>query len=386
MASVESMKQPLIIKSLASAAALLVPAAATAETLVYFGTYTRGESKGIYRSTLNADTGELSKPIVAAEIENPSFVVVHPSNKFLYAVSENAKFNGEPGGGVSAFKVAADGGLALLNQQNSGGGAPCHISTDPAGRCVLVANYSGGSTSCYPVGDDGKLGDAGGFIQHEGSGGDPKRQAGPHAHSANTDPAGKHVFVADLGLDKVLIFDLAAAEGKITPSEPPFVKLPPATGPRHFSFHPSGKFAYTNLEMSLEVAALSHDAKTGALKIIDTQSTVKADTPRKGNSTAECLVHPSGKWVYISNRGPNSIAAFRINQDTGKLTPIERESTQGAVPRNFGIDPSGKFLIAANSNTNNVVVFRINQDTGELDPSGHSVEVPSSVCVRFLPR
>jgi 6-phosphogluconolactonase len=172
----------------------------------------------------------------------------------------------------------------------------------------------------------------------------------------------------------------------IAPNAPPFLKLPDATGPRHFSFHPSGKWAYTNLEMSLQVAALSHDAKTGALAVLEIELTVPEGTERKGNSTAECLVHPTGKWVYVSNRGHNSIAAFAIDQKTGKLDFIERESTQGKTPRNFGIDPSGKFLITGNQGSGNVVVLKINQDTGSLDPIGHEIEVPEPVCIRFVRR
>lgn len=365
---------------------LTVPAAA--ETLVYLGTYTGGESKGIYRSTLDETTGELSDPVLAAVLENPSFLVVSPDQNYLFAVSENGNFKGEEGGGVSSFAIGEDGGLTLISQVNSGGGAPCHISTDPQGKCLLVANYMGGSISSYQIAADGKLVSpaAGGFIQHEGQGAQLPRQASPHAHSVNVGPTGKRAYVADLGLDKVLIYKLDAAGGMIVSNAPPFLKLPDSTGPRHFSFHPSGKWAYTNLEMSLQVAALSHDAKTGALAVLEIESTVPEGTERKGNSTAECLVHPTGKWVYVSNRGHNSIAAFAIDQKIGKLDFIERESTQGKTPRNFGIDPSGKFLIAGNQGSGNVVVLKINQDTGSLDPSGHEIEVPAAVCIRFLKR
>ncbi len=375
-------------QKLFSLLALTVPASATAETLVYLGTYTNGESKGIYRSTLDEATGKLSDPVLAAELENPSFLVVSQNQKYLFAVSETDQFKGEDGGGVSSYAIGDDGGLTLINQVNSGGGAPCHLSTDPNGKSLLVVNYMGGSTSSYQIAADGKLVSpaTGGFIQHKGQGAQLPRQASPHAHSVNVDPSGKRAFVADLGLDKVLIYKLDAAAGTIVPNDPPFFKLPGATGPRHFSFHPNGKWAYTNLEMSLQVAALSHDAKTGALEVLEIESTVPEGTKREGNSTAECLVHPTGKWVYVSNRGHNTIAAFAIDQKTGKLGFIERESTQGEIPRNFGIDPSGKFLIAGNQSSNNVVVLKINQDTGALDPTGHKINVPSAVCVRFLKR
>ncbi len=366
--------------------ALTVPAGA--ETLVYLGTYTGGESKGIYRSTLAEGSGRLSDPVLAAELENPSFLVVSPDQKYLFAVSENGKFKGEKGGGVSSFVIGEDGGLTLVNQVNSGGGAPCHISIDPEGKCLLVANYMGGSTSSYQITVDGKivLPAAEGFIQHEGQGAQLPRQASPHAHSVNVDPSGNRAYVADLGLDKVLIYNLDAVAGTVAPNDPPFLKLPDATGPRHFSFHPSGKWAYTNLEMSLEVAALSHDPETGALNVLEIEPTMPEGMGRKGNSTAECLVHPTGKWVYVSNRGHNTIAAFAIDQKTGKLDFIERESTQGKTPRNFGIDPSGKFLIAGNQGSGNVVVLKINQDTGSLNPTGHEIELPAAVCIRFLRR
>ena len=366
--------------------ALTVPAAA--ETLVYLGTYTGGESKGIYRSALDEGSGELSDPVLAAELENPSFLVVSPDQNYLFAVSENEKFKGDEGGGVSSFAISEDGGLTLINQVNSGGGAPCHISIDPEGKCLLVANYMGGSTSSYQITVDGKIVSpaAEGFIQHEGQGAQLPRQASPHAHSVNVDPSSKRAYVADLGLDKVLIYKLDAAAGTIVPNDPPFLKLPDATGPRHFSFHPSGKWAYTNLEMSLQVAALGHDPETGALNVLEIESTVPDGTGRKGNSTAECLVHPTGKWVYVSNRGHDSIAAFAIDQKTGKLDFIEREFTQGKTPRNFGIDPSGKFLIAGNQGSGNVVVLKIDQDTGSLNPTGHEIELPAAVCIRFLRR
>ena len=366
--------------------ALTVPAAA--ETLIYLGTYTGGESKGIYRSALDEGSGELSDPVLAAELENPSFLVVSPDQNYLFAVSENEKFKGDEGGGVSSFAISEDGGLTLINQVNSGGGAPCHISIDPEGKCLLVANYMGGSTSSYQITVDGKIVSpaAEGFIQHEGQGAQLPRQASPHAHSVNVDPSSKRAYVADLGLDKVLIYKLDAAAGTIVPNDPPFLKLPDATGPRHFSFHPSGKWAYTNLEMSLQVAALGHDPETGALNVLEIESTVPDGTGRKGNSTAECLVHPTGKWVYVSNRGHDSIAAFAIDQKTGKLDFIEREFTQGKTPRNFGIDPSGKFLIAGNQGSGNVVVLKINQDTGSLNPTGHEIELPAAVCIRFLRR
>jgi len=259
---------------------------------VYIGTYTGGkdgESKGIYRFTLDAKTGEASEPVLAAEATNPSFLAVHPDGTHLYAVGEIGRFQGKSAGSVSAFTIdPASGELKPLNTQASGGSGPCHLVVDPSGRSVLVANYGGGSCAALPIGDGGQLQEASSFHQHAGSSVSPRRQKGPHAHSINTDPAGKFAFVADLGLDKILIYRLDAASGKLTPHDPPFVKAVPGGGPRHFAFHPSGKFAYTNLEMTSQVTAFSYDAAKGTLEPIHTLSTLPDDY-KGNNSTAETL-------------------------------------------------------------------------------------------------
>ncbi len=368
------------------AVSLMLCGAVSAETWAYIGTYTRGDSNGIYRTTLDLETGELSAPELAAQVKNPSFVAIHASGQYLYSVSEIADHEGKRTGAVSAFAIQDDGSLKLLNQQPSGGGGPCHVAVDAEGQTLLVANYGGGSCASFPIAENGSLGEAGSVMQHAGSSVDERRQKGPHAHSINVDPFNKRAFAADLGLDQILIYKLDAKAGKMTPNDPPFLATPPGGGPRHFSFHPSGKFAYSNLEMSLEVAAMTYDEASGKLTLLETQSTVEKGTPRKGNSTAETLVHPSGKWVYVSNRGPNSIAVFAIDQATGKLTFVERESTQGEIPRGFGIDPSGKFIVVGNQSTHNVVSLRINQETGALEPTGSEIKVGTPVNVRFLVR
>tara|TARA_R110002096_G_scaffold147220_15_gene306965 strand:- start:4865 stop:5998 length:1134 start_codon:yes stop_codon:yes gene_type:complete len=357
-----------------------------AETWAYIGTYTKGDSEGIYRSTLDLTTGQLSAPQLAAETKDPSFVVIHPNGQYLYSVSEIATGNGKKTGSVSAFSIDTVGDLTLLNQQPTGGAHPCHVSMDSLGKSLLVANYSGGNCTSYPIADDGSIGEAGSTMQHEGSSVDPRRQEGPHAHSINVDPADRRAFAADLGLDKILIYDLDPTSGKLTPSKQPFLQTPPGGGPRHLSFHPSGKFAFANLEMTLEVAAIAYDASSGTMELLDTYPTVPEGTPQKGNSTAETLVHPSGRFLYVSNRGPNSIAVFEIDESTGSLTPVERESTQGEIPRGFGIDPSGQFLVVGNQRSHNVVVLKINQETGALEPTGSEIAVDSPVNVRFLVR
>ncbi len=357
---------------------------APAELLVYFGTYTRGEkSKGIYVARLDRRDGKLREPELAAELKNPSFVAIHPNRRFLYAVGEMYGPGGK-GGAVSALAIDPKSGrLNPLNQQSSGGPGPCHVTVDPSGRCVLVANYGGGSVACLPIGEDGRLKEAASFIQHEGSSVDPRRQKGPHAHSVNCDAAGRFAFVADLGLDKVMIYRLDAANGKLHANDPAFASVEPGSGPRHFDFHPSGRFACVINELASTITAFSYDASKGALEAIHTLSTLPEGFDGK-NTTAEVQVHPSGRFAYGSNRGHDSIAIFAVDGDSGRLTPVGHQSTGGRTPRNFGIDPSGAYLLAANQDSDNVVAFRIDQDTGRLAPTGQELKVGRPVCVEFL--
>ena len=356
--------------------------------LVYVGTYTRGgKSKGIYTLKLNMKTGTLTQVGVTEGVVNPSFLAIHPSNKFLYAVGEISEFDGQPTGGVTAFAIdPKDGGLTKLNEKSSGGAGPCHLVVDATGKNVLVANYGGGSVACLPINTDGTLEDASSFIQHKGSSVNAQRQSGPHGHSINLSPDNKFAFAADLGLDKVLIYAFDAEKGRLTPNAPEAVEVKPGSGPRHFAFHPSGKYAYVINEMALTVTAFKYDAQQGRLDTLQTISTIPdADRNQQGLSTAEIRVHPSGNFLYGSNRGHDTIAAFKINQETGELTYIENESTQGKTPRNFFIDPTGTYLLAENQSTDSIVVFRINQDTGELEPTGNSIEIPAPVCIRMIP-
>lgn len=356
--------------------------------LVYVGTYTRGgKSKGIYTLKLNMKTGTLSQVGVTEGVVNPSFLAIHPSNKFLYAVGEISEFDGQPTGGVTAFAIAPkDGSLTKLNEKSSGGAGPCHLVVDATGKNVLVANYGGGSVACLPINADGTLEDASSFIQHKGSSVNEQRQSGPHGHSINLSLDNKFAFAADLGLDKVLIYAFDAEKGRLTPNDPAAVEVKPGSGPRHFAFHPSGKYAYVINEMALTVTAFKYDAQQGRLDTLQTISTIPdADRNQQGLSTAEIRVHPSGKFLYGSNRGHDTIAAFSIHQETGELTYIENESTQGKTPRNFFIDPTGTYLLAENQSTDSIVVFRINQGTSELEPTGNSIEIPAPVCIRMIP-
>jgi 6-phosphogluconolactonase len=295
-------------------------------------------------------------------------------------------FAGRKTGSVSGYAVIPETGkLKPLNSQPSGGPGPCHVTVDKEGKNLLVANYSGGSVAVLPIADDGSLKEPSCVIQHKGTGPNKSRQEGPHAHSINLDPAGRFAFAADLGLDKLLIYRFDAAKGTLTPSDPPFASVAPGAGPRHLAFHPNGRFAYVINEMGMTVTAFAYDAERGALKELQTVPTLPAGretTP--ADSTAEVAVHPSGKFLFGSNRGHNSIAIFSVDAETGKLTPAGHESTQGKTPRNFGIDPTGAFLLAANQDTSNVVVFRIDLKTGLLSPTGSSVQVPLPVCVKFV--
>ena len=354
---------------------------------VYFGTYTGKVSKGIYRSELDLATGKLSPAVLAGEAASPSFLAIAPNQKFLYSVGEISDFGGKKAGAVNAFAIdAATGNLTLLNQQSSVGAGPCHVVVDREGKNVLVANYGGGSAAVLPIQADGKIGEASSFVQHKGTSVDKGRQESPHAHSINVDAKNRFAFVADLGLDTVQVYRLDSAKGTITANDPPAAKVEPGSGPRHFAFHPSGKFAYVINEMSLTVTAFQYDAEKGLLTSQQTITTLpEGVTDRKGMSTAEVVVHPSGKFLYGSNRGHHSIAIFAIDQSTGKLTAVGHQGMGIKTPRNFNVDPTGNYLLVANQDGDSVVVFRVDQATGKLEPTGSTIEVPMPVCVKFLP-
>lgn len=362
----------------------MVQAQTTGNLRVYFGTYTSEHSKGIYLSTLDVKTGKLAPAELAGEERNPSFVAIHPSQRFLYSVSEISDFGGKRVGGVSSFSIDPQTGrLTRLNQQPSGGEGPCHLTVDQAGKNVLVANYGGGSVAVLPINDNGELSPPSSTIKHQGSSVDTKRQGAPYAHSINLDSANKFAYAADLGLDKVLIYRFDASQHSLTPNDPAFGIVPPGSGPRHSAFHPSGKYLFVNNELTSTVTSFARDAGSGALKEIVTLSTLPQPTP--GNSTAETVVHPNGKFVYVSNRGHDSLAIFKIDESSGRLTALGHHSSGGKTPRNFNIDPSGTYLLAANQDTNKVVVLKINSDTGALSDTGNSIDVGRPVCVKFVP-
>jgi 6-phosphogluconolactonase len=373
---------------LGSVAALTGQQPTANDLLVYFGTYTGAKSKGIYVSRLDATSGALSPAELAGETPSPSFLAIHPTSDFLYAVNEIGDYEGKKSGSVSAFRIdRATGKLTALNRQPSVGGGPAHISLDGKGQYALVANYGGGSIAALPIGSDGLLKPASAFVQHTGSGKNPERQKEPHAHSIDLDGSNRFAYVADLGIDKVMIYRFDAAKGTLTANDPPSAAVDPGSGPRHVALHPQGRYAYVINEITCTVTAFSRDPQTGSLTPIQTVSTLPAgQAVIAGYSTAEITVHPSGKFLYGSNRGHDTIVVFAIDQKTGQLTLVEHQPTQGSTPRNFGIDPSGTYLLAANQRSDSVVVFRINAETGRLTPTGTKIDVGAPVCVKFVKR
>ena len=358
-----------------------------AEQWVYFGTYTGKKSKGIYVARFDPKSGSLSPAELVAETPSPSFLAVHPKNRSLYAVNEIGEFQGKKAGAVSAYSIdASTGKLKPINQQSAGGPGPCHLVVDKAGKNVLVANYGGGSVASLPIGADGGLEPASAFIQHSGSSANKNRQEAPHAHGIYLDPAAKFAYVPDLGLDKVLIYGFNAKKGALTAADPAFASVAPGAGPRHFALHPKGRFAYVINELVCTLTAFARDTKTGALREIQTLSTLPPSEDMKPQfSTAELYVHPSGRFLYGSNRGHDTIVVYAIDPKTGRLTYVENTSTQGKIPRSFGIEPSGDWLLACNQSSDSVVVFRIDEATGRLTPNGKTIEVGAPVSVAFVP-
>ncbi len=356
---------------------LVSTVALAADVPFYLGTYTKpGKSEGIYFGRLDTETGRLGPVVLAGKAVNPSYVALSPDGRHLYSTTE------ENGGAVAAFAVSADGRLTLLNTSATGGTGTCHVWVDAAGRNVLSADYSSGTVASMPVKADGSLGERTGFAKLEGSGPDPKRQARAYAHGIYSGLADKYAYVCDLGSDKVWTFRFDAARGALTPAAPPFASVPPGGGPRHLALHPSGNFAYVNNEMGLTVTAFARDAATGALTALETVPTLPAGTDTVGVTTAEIFCHPTGKWLYVSNRGHDSIATYSIAAD-GRLHFLEAAPAQVKVPRGFAIDPNGRWLITAGQDDHKIAVLKIDSATGRLTPTGHTAEVGSPVCVLF---
>ncbi len=368
------------MKTLLSLVALvLLPLIANAQTPEKYRVYL-GTGKNIYHTELNLKDGSMTKASLAAEVANPSFIAIHPNNKFVYSVSEVNK------GSIVAFAVdAKTGNLTQLNSQSAGGSGPCHLVVDPTGKAVLAANYGSGSCTSIPINADGSLGTPASVHQHKGKSINPGNQQGPHAHSINLDKANKFAFCADLGIDKVVVYRFDAEKATLTPNDPPAFTTPAGSGPRHFAFHPDGKSAYINGEINMTLIVCDYDGAKGVLTQKQVLSTLPKDETRKKGSTAEVVVHPSGKFVYVSNRDPyNTIAVFAIDAKTGAVSAVGHEARGIKTPRNFAIEPTGQYMLVGNQGGKSVISFRIDQATGLLTPTGSSVEVGSPVCVRFM--
>ena len=351
------------------------------ELTLYVGTYTSGKSEGIYIYRMNLKTGELKRSDSIKAV-NPSFLTIDGSRRYLYAVNEVTNFGGKSSGAVSAFAIhPTTGSLKFLNQQASMGADPCHVIVDRTRRFAFVANYTGGNVSVFPIQRDGRLSPATQVIQHHGSS-VKEQQKGPHAHCVILDRSNRHAFASDLGLDKIMIYRFDSRAGKLEPGKEPWVQVRSGAGPRHFTFHPNGRYAYVIDELDSTLTVFSYQELNGILRSIQTVSTLPRDFSGH-NDCADVHVSPSGKFLYGSNRGHNSIVVFTINQITGKLDYLEHASTQGKTPRNFTIDPTGRFLLAANQESDTIVTLRIEPHTGRLKPTGHVAEVPTPVCLKF---
>lgn len=350
------------------------PTAATQQTL-YIGTSEPGA--GIYASTLDLETGAFTTPREVGQAPRPGFLALHPQLPMLYTV---AREQGQPSGGIRALQInSATLELTPSSQQSSGDENATHLIVDPKGRAIIVANYGGGSTSILPLTEAGELLPLTSLIKHEGSSVHPHRQGEPHAHGVAMDVAGKFACVADLGTDEVIVYRVTDEQKLERHSA---WKANPGAGPRHLALHENGKWMYCINELDSTMVALAFDDQAGTLSELQTVSTLPSDFDQP-SSTAEVVIHPSGKYLYGSNRGHDSTAAFAIDQQTGKLTLIEIEPTQGGHPRFIGIEPSGKYLIAANRDADNLVSFAIDPDTGALAPTGHQAETPKPICVVF---
>ena len=351
------------------------------KTLAFVGTYTRDGSEGIYVCDYQTGTGTLSR-LGTAKLNNPSFVALHPSGHFLYAINEISEFNGEKVGSITALAISATGGITPLNCRSVGGPGPCHLCIDATGQYALVANYGGGSVCVLPIGEDGSLGEASDFIQHHGSSVNERRQKEPHAHSINLDAQNRFAYVADLGMDTVLVYELHLETGTLSLAHT--IAVSPGEGPRHFDFHPNGKFAYLINEIGNTITAYQCDAVSGLLTEMQSVPSLPKDFAGTSH-TADIHVSPDGRFVYGSNRGDDSIVIYAIGAD-GKLILVGHEPTGGKNPRNFAIDPSGNFLHAANQDTDTIVTFRIDKKSGTLEKTGEMTGLSRPVCIKFLTR
>ncbi|HXJ45288.1 MAG TPA: lactonase family protein [Candidatus Dormibacteraeota bacterium] len=357
------------------------PAPVKKEFFAFAGTYTaKTQSKGIYSFRYDATTGKLTAIGVAAETPDPSFVAIHPSGKFLYAVNESGKSSF-----VTSFSLdAKTGTLTQLNQVPAQGEDPCYIAFDQNGKYILVANYTSGTLAVFPILADGKIGEKTALYQDSGKlGPNKERQEGPHAHWIETSADNRYALAADLGLDQILIFQFDAAKGTLGPHIPPGATLKAGSGPRHAIFSPNGKFLFVVSELNSTATSFAFDSKKGDLKQVNSVSTLPAEFTGR-NDVAEVAIHPSGRFLYVSNRGLDNIAIFDIDLKKGTLSPVGGIPTGGKEPRHFTFDPSGTFLFVENQFSDTIVAFHVDINTGQLTPTGDNVAVPSPVCLKFI--
>jgi 6-phosphogluconolactonase len=345
--------------------------------LVYVGTYTGKKSQGIYVSRLDPKTGAMTAPELAGEMTNPSWITLHPSGKFLFAAGEGGQPNG---GAVGGFAIGADGKLSSINKQAPNGTGPCHLAIDATGTTILAANYGDGSVASLAIAADGSLSASTWVDKHPVLGEKQK----PHAHSVDFAPGNRFALSCDAGIDRIYVYRFDAKTGTLMANDPPFATTTPETHPRHLAFSPDGKFCYDIDERSMSVTAFQFNQQTGMLTQIQSIPSLPVGYEGKGQSTAELIMHPSGKFLYGSNRGHDSIVAYAVDPQTGRLTLVGHTSTEGKTPRGFGVDPTGQWAFAGNQGSDSIVQFKINQTTGALTPTGTAFELGAPVCFQFL--
>jgi 6-phosphogluconolactonase len=372
--------QRIVVRVLSSLLVIILSAPVMAEDMfVYFGSHGSGPHIGFSLAHFDTETGKLTEAVFLEEAVAPAYFIIRPDGRRLYTC------NSFPGSSVSAYAIdPATAKLTLLNRQPSGGGDPSYVSLDHSGRYLMVANYLGGSAAVFALRRDGSIGRRTAFVQHVGASLDPNDPRHAHAHSIRFDPSHRFVLLADLGLDKIFVYRLNPKTGALTPNDPPYATVAPGSGPRHIAFDPRDRYVYAINQTANSIVGFGWDSNRGILTQFETVSTLPKGF--KGENTgSEILMHPSGKFLYATNRGNNSVAVFSVQADTGRLTPVQYISTQGKTPRNADFDPTGKWLLVTNKDSNNAVVFRIDQSTGQLTQNGDPISVPAPFCERFLP-
>ncbi len=350
---------------------------------IYVGTFSERGSLGIYVFQFNHADGTLTAIQTAPGKKSPSFLAIHPSGKYLYAVQREGIDPSKDWGSVASYKIEPNNGkLVFMNEQPSYGEDPCHVSVNPAGNLIFVSNYNGGNLAVYPIVPDGKIGKSTDLIQHEGSSVNQNRQEKAHVHSAIPSADGKFLYVSDLGTDQIFIYSIQNS-GKLLPASTPFVKVKPGSGPRHLEFSPDNNFAISSEELTSTVSMYSCDHSTGALTFIQRYSSIPADF--KGTNTgADVHFDPSEKFAYASNRGNNTLAIYHFNKEDGTLSDMRNASVVGDWPRNFFMDPEGQYIFVANRNSDNVIVFKRDPETGGIMFHGVEAHVPGAVCIKML--